>query len=48
MFVILVGGELASELHHGTGLIAPDRGAIYLGRVVSGSGPGSASIRRRA
>jgi membrane protein len=48
MFVILVGGELASELHHGTGLIAPDRGAIYLGRVVSGSGPGSASIRRPA
>jgi membrane protein len=48
MFVILVGGEFASELHHGTGLIAPDKGAIYLGRVVTGSGPGSASVRRRA
>ena len=48
MFVILVGGELASELHHGTGLVAPDKGAIYLGRVVSGSGPGSASITRSA
>ena len=48
MFVILVGGEFASELHHGTGLIAPDKGSIYLGRVVSGSGPGSASVTRHA
>ena len=48
MFVILLGGEFASELQHGTGLIAPDKGSIYLGRVVSGSGPGSASISRQA
>lgn len=48
MFVILLGGEFASELHHGTGLIAPDKGSIYLGRVVSGSGPGSASVTRGA
>ena len=48
MFVILVGGEFASELHHGTGLITPDKGSIYLGRVVSGSGPGSASVTRRS
>jgi membrane protein len=47
MFVILVGGEFASELHHGTGQIAPDKGAIYVGRVVSGNGPGSASVPRR-
>ena len=47
MFVILLGGELASELHHGTGLVAPDKGSIYLGRVVSGNGPGSASVPRR-
>ena len=47
MFVILFGGEFASELHHGTGLIAPDKGAIYMGRVVSGNGPGSASVARR-
>ena len=47
MFVILLGGEFASELHHGTGLIAPDKGAIYMGRVVSGNGPGSASVPRR-
>jgi len=39
MFVILVGGELASELHHGTGAIAPDKGAIYVGQIVTGSGP---------
>jgi membrane protein len=43
MFVFLVGGELASELHHGTGAIAPDKGAVYIGRIVSGGGPGSAS-----
>jgi len=48
MLVILIGGELASELHHGTGAIAPDQGAIYLGRLVSGSGPGSASVERNA
>jgi len=47
MFVILVGGEFASELHHGTGQVAPDKGAIYVGRVVSGNGPGSASVPRR-
>ncbi len=48
MFVVLIGGELASELHHGTGAVAPDKGAIYFGRIVSGSGPGSASVERRA
>ncbi|HVX38807.1 MAG TPA: YihY/virulence factor BrkB family protein [Gemmatimonadaceae bacterium] len=46
MYVVLIGGELASELHHGTGAIAPDKGAVYLGRIVSGNGPGSASIER--
>lgn len=48
MLVILIGGELASELHHSTGAIAPDNGAIYFGRIVSGSGPGSASVERTA
>lgn len=48
MLVILVGGEFASELHHGTGAVAPDKGAIYVGRVVSGAGPGSASVGRSA
>jgi membrane protein len=48
MLVILIGGELASELHHGTGAIAPDNGAGYVGRVVSGAGPDSASIKQTA
>jgi membrane protein len=34
MFVVLLGGELASELHHGTGAVEPRKGAIYFGRVV--------------
>jgi membrane protein len=46
MLVVLIGGELASELHVGTGSIAPDKGAIYIGRIVTGSGPGSPSVER--
>jgi membrane protein len=34
MFVVLIGGELASELHAGTGALDPRRGAVYLGRIV--------------
>ena len=48
MFVVLIGGELASELHLGTGAVAPDKGAVYLGRIVTGSGPGTESVQRRA
>jgi membrane protein len=44
MFVVLVGGELASEIHHGTGALDPMKGAIYLGRIVSESGPGRPSL----
>jgi membrane protein len=44
MFVLLVGGELASELNKGTGAIDPSKGAIYLGRIVSQEGPGRASM----
>jgi membrane protein len=44
MFVVLIGGELASEIHQGTGAVDPDRGAIYLGRIVSEGGPGRASM----
>jgi membrane protein len=47
MFVVLAGGELASELHHGTGAVDPEKGAIYLGRIVSESGPGRASMEKR-
>ena len=35
MFVMLVGGELASELHHGTGAVEPRKGAMYYGRIVT-------------
>ena len=47
MLVLLVGGELASELHHGSGAIASDKSAI-VGRIVSGAGPGSPPIGRSA
>ncbi len=47
MFVVLAGGELASELHHGSGAVDPSRGSIYLGRIVSDSGPGRASMSTR-
>ena len=46
MFVLLAGGELAAELHHGTGAVDPAKGAIYLGRIVSESGPGKASMEK--
>lgn len=36
MFVVLVGGELSSELEHGTGAVDPRKGAVYFGRVVAG------------
>ena len=48
MFVVLIGGELASELHHGTGAIAPPQGEVFSSRIVTGTGPGSASIKRSA
>ncbi len=43
-FVVLSGGEFASELHHGTGAVGPEKGATYLGRIVSERGPGHASM----
>jgi membrane protein len=46
MFVLLLGGELASELHHGTGAIEPTKGATYYGRIVSDSGPGTPSLTK--
>jgi membrane protein len=44
MFVLLTGGELAAELHHGTGATEPVKGEVYLGRIVSDSGPGTPSL----
>jgi len=46
MFVLLSGGELASEMHHGSGAIAPERGAVYHGRIVSEGTPDRASMNR--
>jgi membrane protein len=44
MFVLLIGGELASELHHGSGATEPAKGDVYFGRIVSDSGPGTPSM----
>jgi len=44
MFVVLAGGELASELHHDTAAVEPRKGATYFGRIVSGNHPGEPSI----
>jgi hypothetical protein len=48
MFVLLIGGELAAELHHGSGATAPSKGEVYYGRIVSDSGPGTPSISTRS
>ena len=46
MLVILVGGELNAELHHGTGAVKPRTNAVYAGRVVTSGDPGKASTDR--
>ena len=46
MLVILSGGELNAELHHGTASIHPRKGAVYLGRVVTSSDPSRPSNER--
>ena len=43
MFVLLACGELASELHDGTGAVTPEKGDLFLGRIVSDAGPGVSS-----
>ena len=45
MLVLLTGGELASELHHGTGATQARRGVVLNGRIVTG-GSGRASTDR--
>ena len=44
MFVVLFGGELAAELHKGTGATEPSKGDVYFGRIVSDAGPGTPSL----
>ena len=46
MFVLLCGGELASEMHHGSAAVAPERGAVYHGRIVSEGSPDRPSMSR--
>lgn len=46
MFVLLSGGELAAEMHHGSGAVAPERGAVYHGRIVSEGTPDRASMSK--
>ena len=48
MLVILAGGELNAELHHGTGALRPRAGAVYEGRVVTSGAPSRASTDRPA
>jgi membrane protein len=45
-FVLLSGGELASEMHHGSGAVSPERGAVYHGRIVSHDVPDRPSMSR--
>jgi membrane protein len=46
MFVVLAGGELAAELHHGTGKAEAESGAVYHGRIVSDAPPDTSSVTR--
>lgn len=43
--VILVGGELNSELHHGTGSVASRKGGVYAGRIATGEQPAQPSSK---
>jgi membrane protein len=46
MFVVLAGGELAAELHHGAGKAEVESGAVYHGRIVSDAPPDASSVAR--
>ncbi|MDQ6769040.1 MAG: hypothetical protein M3Z54_03540 [Gemmatimonadota bacterium] len=41
--VILVGGELNSELHKGTGSVASRKGSVYAGRIATREQPADPS-----
>jgi len=43
--VILVGGELNSELHQGTGSVASRKGSVYAGRIATGEQPAQSSSK---
>jgi membrane protein len=46
MLVYLIGGEINSELHHGTGAVAPRPGLMYGGRIETGTAAGVPSLDR--
>ena len=46
MLVLLVGGELNAEIHHGTGALEPRAGAVYVGQVLSGGTSRAPSTER--
>ncbi len=46
MLVFLIGGEINSELHHGTGAIAPRPGLLYGGRIETAAAAGVPSLDR--
>lgn len=46
MLVLLIGGELNAEIHHGTGAIEPRAGAVYAGQILSGSTSRAPSTER--
>jgi membrane protein len=46
MLVFLIGGEINSELHAGTGAVAPRPGLMYGGRIETGAAAGVSSLER--
>lgn len=46
MIVTLLGGELNSQLHHGTGQVDTRRGVVYAGRIVTAVDPSKPSTDR--
>jgi membrane protein len=48
MVVVLGAGTLNSQIHRGTGLVNPRKGAVYEGRIVNAAGPPHSSTERVA
>lgn len=46
MLVFLIGGEINSELHRGTGAVSPRPGLLYGGRIETATAAGVASLDR--
>lgn len=46
MLVTLLGGELNSEIHHGTGKVDTRKGVVYAGRIVTATHPSRPSTER--